>query len=297
MPTAKNKKYSKKTTALMVTYQQDEITASVLYSRIAKREKNAANKKVLMQIAAEEKAHAAIWQNYTSKEVAPKKLKIFWYTILSYIMGYTFVIKLMENGEYEGMNDIKHLEKEIPEVRGIIAQEKKHEKILMDLLDEERLQYVGAMVLGLNDALVELTGTIAGLTFALMHTKLVALAGIITGVSATLSMAASNYLAERANNNPKALKASVYTGVAYLVTVVLLVLPYLIFPNHMYAYALGVMLATMVFIIFFFNYYISVAKSVPFFKRFAEMAVISLGVAAIAFGIGLLAKNLLNIDV
>ena len=57
------------------------------------------------------------------------------------------------------------------------------------------------MVLGLNDALVELTGTLAGLTFALANARLVALAGIITGIAATLSMAASNYLAERANGS------------------------------------------------------------------------------------------------
>ncbi|MEG2082956.1 MAG: rubrerythrin family protein, partial [Oscillospiraceae bacterium] len=76
---------------------------------------------------------------------------------------------------------------EVPEAAQISHEEEIHENALIEMLDEERLQYVGSMVLGLNDALVELTGTIAGMTFALMNTRLVALSGIITGVSATLS--------------------------------------------------------------------------------------------------------------
>jgi VIT1/CCC1 family predicted Fe2+/Mn2+ transporter len=165
------------------------------------------------------------------------------------------------------------------------------------MLDEERLQYVGSMVLGLNDALVELTGTIAGLSFAMQNTGLVALSGIITGVSATLSMAASNYLAERADNNPNALKSSVYTGVAYLITVALLVLPYLLLPNNLWMVALLCMVAVVALVILGFNYYVSVAKSVPFKRRFLEMVSISMGVAVIAFLIGLLAKALLGVNI
>jgi len=109
-------------------------------------------------------------------------------------------------------------------------------------------------------------------------------------------MSASNYLAERADNNPKALKSSIYTGMAYLVTVALLVLPYLLFPIHMYVAAFAVMLVTVILIIMFFNYYISVAKEEPFLKNFATMAGISLTVAIISYVIGLLAKQLLGIE-
>ena len=50
-------------------------------------------------------------------------------------------------------------------------------------------------------------------------------------------------------------------------------------------------------IFLFFNYYISVAKGEPFFRRFGEMAAISMGVAAVSFGIGVLAKAILGVDV
>lgn len=293
----KQKEYSKSSLRLMMKYQRDEETGSLIYKHIAKREKDKINKETLIKISLEEKEHARVWRGYTNKNIKPNRVKFIWYMFLSYILGYTFVVKLMEKGEYQGIKDLGVLQEEIPEVKTIIKQEKEHEEKLIEILDEERLQYVGAMVLGLNDALVELTGTIAGLTFALANTRIVALAGIITGVAATLSMAASNYLAEKADGNPKALKASVYTGVAYLVTVALLVLPYLLFSQDMYLQALICMLAIMISIIFFFNYYISVAKSLPFKKRFFEMASISLTVAVIAFAIGMLAKNFLGIEI
>lgn len=281
----------------LIEFQRDEITGHILYKKIAKREKDEKNKAILEKIASDEKEHAEFWEDYTGVKAKPRRFKIFFFTILSYIMGYTFTIKLMEQTEEFDANEYKEIEKEIPEARDIIDDEHEHEEMLMEMLDEERLQYVGAMVLGLNDALVELTGTIAGLTFALMHTRLVALSGIITGISATLSMAASNYLAEKADGNPNALKSSIYTGAAYLVTVVLMVLPYLIFPNNMYLQAFILMIVTVVLIIAFFNYYISVARSQKFFKNFATMTVISLSVALISFVIGILAKRLLNIDI
>jgi VIT1/CCC1 family predicted Fe2+/Mn2+ transporter len=74
------------------------------------------------------------------------------------------------------------------EVEAIIRQEEQHETALLELLDEERLRYAGSMVLGLNDALVELTGALAGLTLALQDTNLIALTGSITGLAAALSM-------------------------------------------------------------------------------------------------------------
>lgn len=285
------------TQKLLERYQRMELTDHAIYTNMARREKNEQNRRLLSRIALDERVHADIWKGYTHKEQGPSRLKIFWYGLLSFLMGYTFVIKLMEKGEYATSNAYRQLVAEIPTAERIIADEQRHEDELADMLDEERLQYVGAMVLGLNDALVELTGTIAGLTFAMANTRLVALSGIITGVSATLSMAASNYLAERADGNPKALKSSLYTGVAYLVTVVFLVLPYLLFPPHMFVGALCTMLAVVILIILFFNYYISVAKNLPFARRFGEMAAISLGVALISFVIGLLVKHFLGIDI
>ena len=276
--------------------QIDEEQGAILYEFMAKKEKNEENKKLLIQMSKDEKKHAAIWKSITNKNLKPSKLSILKFKFLTFIMGITFVIKTMQKKENLAQHDYEKMMEELPEAAKILDDERRHEKELYNMIDEERLHYIGAMVLGLNDALVELTGAIAGVTFALANARLVALTGIITGVSATFSMAASNYLAERADNNPKALKSSIYTGMAYLITVALLVLPYLLLPANMYVMAFAIMIATVIFIIMFFNYYISVAKEEPFLKNFATMAIISLSVAVISYIIGILSKNLLGIE-
>lgn len=276
--------------------QKDEETGAVIYAFMAKREKNPENRALLIQMAADEKDHAQIWGAYTGETLSINRSKIIWFKLLTIILGFTFTIKRLEKDEETAQDTYERMLEVIPEARQSLDDERRHEAELSSMLDEERLHYVGAMVLGLNDALVELTGAIAGITFALANTHLVALTGIITGVSATLSMAASNYLAERANGNLNAFKSSLYTGVAYLVTVALMVLPYLLFPNHLYGAAFACMIGIVILIILFFNYYISVAKEEPFFRRFGEMALISLSVAAIAFIIGIAAKSLLGIE-
>lgn len=292
----KERALSEKALEILLKSQGDEETDSLIYEFISKKEKDPKNKKILAKMASDERDHAKMWKSFTKKEVKPNLKLIYWYKFLTVIMGFTFVLKLIQSGETSASSKYADIIDEVPEAKKASEDELRHEHELIEMLDEERLQYVGAMVLGLNDALVELTGTIAGLSFALMNTRIVALSGIITGISATLSMAASNYLAERAENNPNAMKSSVYTGVAYLITVALLVLPYLIFPEDMWLGALITMLITVIFIIMFFNYYISVAKDLPFMKRFLEMAGISFSVAAISFIIGILVKKFLGID-
>ncbi len=281
----------------LLAMQCDEITGSLLYGNIARRLKDENNRKVFLEISRAEQRHYDTWKAYTGRDVAPKRGKIALFSLMSRILGVTFTIKFFENTEVMGISALNAVKEELPEANAIIAEEEAHESRLMEMIDEERLHYVGSIVLGLNDALVELTGTIAGLTFALANNRLIALSGIITGVAATLSMAASNYLAQRADRNSQALKSSAYTGVAYLITVVLIVLPYLLLPNGWYVAAFCIMIAAVVLIILSFNYYISVAQDLPFWKRFGEMVLISLGVAALSFAIGLAAKHLLGINV
>lgn len=158
------------------------------------------------------------------------------------------------------------------------------------MIDEERLRYASAIVLGLNGALVELTGALAGFTLAFQNARLIAMAGLITGIAAAMSMAASEYLSVRAEGRKDFIKSSAYTGAAYILTVLFLIFPYLIL-NNLYL-SLGITILNAIIVIFLFTFYISVAKELSFRKRFFEMALISLGITAITFGIGFLIKAL-----
>ena len=291
-----NHALSESAKATILGMQCNEITEYHIYNKIALCTKDEHNKEVLLRIANEELNHYLLWQTYTDATPEPNKWKIFWYPLLARIFGFTFVLKLMESGENKANNVYQSLVAELPIAEQIAADEERHENELLEVLDEERLQYVGSMVLGLNDALVELTGTLAGLTFALQSNKLVALSGLITGIAATLSMASSEYLSTRSEGRTDAFKSCTYTGITYSLVVLMLVMPYVIMPDTAYLPALGTMLGTVVLIIFLFTYYISVAKGLDFKSRFLEMAGISLGVALISFALGLAVKHWLGIE-
>ena len=283
--------------AIIRKMQQSELTESVIYEKIAAFAKGEENRQTLLRLAREEKAHYEIWKKYTGIEMKPEKRKIWKYTLLARILGFTFAEKLMENGEEQAQSEYDQLARDVAESAAIRQQEEEHEAALLGMLDEERLQYVGSMVLGLNDALVELTGSLAGFTFALQNTRLIALSGLIIGISATFSMASSEFLAARSEGRSDALKSCTYTGIAYLITVVLLIAPYLIFDTAQYIPALICMLALVIAIIAGFTYYTSVAQGQKFLSRFLEMALISIGVAVVSFFVGVLAKKFLGVDV
>lgn len=287
---------SDETKTFLRIMQRNELTEHFIYKKIAARTRGAHNSGILMEIARDEQEHARIWASYLGETVKPNTFKIHFAYLLSRIFGFTFVLKLMENGEHRANIAYSEKIREIPEAKRIAEDEEKHEAKLIDMLDEERLKYFGSMVLGLSDALVELTGVLAGLTFAVGSTKYVALSGLITGVSAAFSMGASEYLSSRAENGKNALKAASYTTAVYFITVILLVAPYLIFGEGQNMQALATMLLTVVVIIAGFTWYMSVTKNLSFKKRFAEMACISLGVAAFSFAIGLVISKALGIS-
>lgn len=291
------KEISSKAISIIKKMQQNELTESYIYEEIARFAKGEENKKTLLRLAAEERAHYEIWKNYTGIEMKPQKLKVFKYKWIARILGFTFAVKLMESGEEAAQSEYSYLEAEVPESIQIKEEEEEHEAALLEMLDEERLQYVGSMVLGMNDALVELTGSLAGFTFALQNSSLVALSGLIIGISATFSMASSEFLAARSEGRSDALKSCTYTGIAYLITVVLLIAPYLIFPEKSFIAALLCMLAIVILIIAGFTYYTSVARGEEFKSRFWEMAIISVSVAVVSFVVGILAKKFLGIEI
>lgn len=155
-------------------------------------------------------------------------------------------------------------------------------KQLADLASKQGTSYIGAVVLGLNDALVELTGALAGFTMSLPNTRSIVMAGLTTGIAATLSMASAEYLAQRhqaAFGTPY--KAAIATGVTYLLTTVLLLMPFVCFTSALVALTITITIA--ISIIFIFTLYVSHIYCTPFWKGFLEMLVISICVAALCF--------------
>lgn len=284
-----------KTTKKILEFQKSEITEHVIYERLSRSVKEPQNREVLKKISGEELGHYHFWKKLTGCEVAPDRFKAGCYVFLSKLLGLTFGLKLMERGEDKAQVSYHGIISEFPNAKFIEQDEAVHEKQLLNMLDEERLRYVGSAVLGLNDALVELTGALAGFTLALQNSRLIAAVGLITGIAASLSMAASEYLSTKTEGGKNPAKAALYTGTAYVFAVFCLILPFLVLDRVYFSLAWS--LINVVLIILAFTFYTSVAKDLPFRKRFLEMLGISLGVATLTFGIGYIIRFVFNVEV
>ncbi len=285
---------SKKILRMQLT---NELTESAVYCRLANMQKDGNNRRILEQIGRDESAHAEIVSELLGENGTINKLMVARVVFNARVFGLTFALKLMEKGENSASKTYKNIQQDYPKLAKIAEDEERHEAELLGILNDERLNNMGSIVLGLNDALVELTGALAGFTFALSDPVRIAKTGLITGLAAAMSMAASAFLSARADsqandetgeNSTGAGKAALYTGIAYVITVFMLIAPYLVFSNV--TYALVAMLLCALGIIAFFNFYLSVARDTSFKRGFFEMAGISTAVALISYGIGYLLK-------
>ncbi len=280
----------------IIALQRGEITEHFIYQKLAKSVKDPHNAGLLQHIAKDELGHHNLWHRYTGERPPPSRLKIWLYYLISRVFGITFGIKLMEEGEERAQAAYAEIADFVPEASSVAADEHRHEQNLVRLIDEERLHYTADMVRGLNVALVELTGTLAGLTLALPEPDLIMLAGLITGAAMVLSVASTEYLGTKSGEGGHSpLKAVLYGGLANIITFLFLLFPYFIFDN-VYV-SLGIMIFNAIVVVCLFSFYISMAREISFRRRFSEMVLASLGVAALAFLIGYLARIFLHINI
>ena len=149
----------------------------------------------------------------------------------------------------------------------------------------------GSIILGMHDAIVSLTGLIAGLGFAFTDVNIIILSCIISSITASLSMGAANYLAVKTVDKKNAVRAAVYTGAAYMATCALLIVPLIIFYNRIIALIAVFIIVILIIYLFNFIFY----KRNQFTRHFYEMLTICLTVSLIAFIIGEMAKYFLGI--
>ncbi|MFQ9179214.1 MAG: hypothetical protein ACLR3C_04325 [Eggerthella lenta] len=177
-------------------FQQNEVTESEVYRRIAAGTKDESNRAALLRIADEEAKHAAIWQRYTGEAMKPGAAGAA-ILLIARVFGFTFAVKLMERGEEKLRSRTRAGERSArgaghPRRRGIAragaagdagrgapvvrgqhgaGHERRHG-------GDDR--YAGGSDAGYAE-----------------HARLIALSGLITGIAATLSMASSEYLSSK----------------------------------------------------------------------------------------------------
>jgi VIT1/CCC1 family predicted Fe2+/Mn2+ transporter len=159
---------------------------------------------MLRGIANDELEHYKFWKEYTANDVYPDRYQVLISSLFLRILGFTFTLKFLATRHARHVN--KAVTDAIPEAETILRKDEAHKKQIIeltDVLEEERFHYIGAIVLGMNDAIVEFVGTLAGLTFALQNSQLIAITGIVAGISASRSMASSEYFSQKIRGRPR----------------------------------------------------------------------------------------------
>lgn len=278
-------------------FARNEYRDYVVYRELAKTEPVAEFKKILEKLVHHEWDDYQFWlKSSTVKTHRVSVVHIWALRLMRRLLGLTFTAKFLELHEKEAVRNYAALIAQAdaalrPKLEEIVAHEMHHERELIGQIHEERVKFLGSVVLGINDGLIELTGALVGFAFALQQQVQVGVFGVVTGMAATLSMTASAYMQARHEEGRDPKKAALYTGGAYGVVVALLVAPFFLFPSV--TLALAAMVVMIVALIAGFSFYSAVLFERDYQRQFREMLLFSLGVAVVAFLLGSVARRFL----
>ena len=270
-------------------YCREEALSQATYEALASLEKDEGRRSVLKKLAEDEKRHFEFWRSLAGEDSKPSQLRVGLLKLSYMILGPLFTVKLMEKGEEEAVRKYSSLLETVGEewrqgLMDVIKDEEVHEKELMAMLSDPRLRYIGFIALGLADAIVEITGVNAGFLGATGNTIAVGLAGLIVGFSAALSMAGAAYLQSKHDARAQPVKNSLATGLAYILTVLILVAPFFLVAHILAAFTASV--TASILLTGLFTYYSSVVEDKDFKREFAESLVLLLGIVFASYTLG-----------
>ncbi len=281
---------------------EDEYLDFILYDRLSKRVRgNSSFSDALQQLSITEKRHYEFWKKFLP-EGEPKysRAKLLLVMLFYRVFGITFAIRYLERHEYRTIEEYKSVESLVPaedraDFDAVIRDEEEHEKEFSKRVESASVRYISFIVLGLADALVEISGIHAGSLGIYEVTEYAGLAGIIAGGAASLAMASAAFAQAKQGFQGSARLSAVYTGVSYFVTAIFLATPY--FLTHVMVYALGASLVLAVIILAMATYYSSVISGKAFPREFAEILAILFAATVALFFFGNFIRNAIGITI
>ncbi|QOJ78754.1 rubrerythrin family protein [Infirmifilum lucidum] len=285
-------------------YALDELFDSRLYRAMAERERDPKNRAVLLRMAEQEYMHYEFWKKFCGDaELNPRdELRLRLFMLSSRILGKVFTIKFLERHEKSVVAEYTEIlesgalsGEDSAELKRIIEDEKEHESALADQIEEFAVRHLGAIALGMSDAIIELSGVHAGFLGYTSSSVYTGIAGLIVGVSASMSMAAAAYLQSKQEKGKAPGATAAVTGVMYMLTVILLTAPFLLGLPILKALTASLVLAFIV--LAFFSFYSSVVMDRAFARDYLENVGVIFLVVVIGYLFGELVKKLTGIAV
>lgn len=280
---------------------QDEYADRSVYLALSRREKNPEFKKALENIANGEQSHFEFWKTYAPNvEVSAKRLRMYVIVFIRIILGLTFTLKLMERHEGKLHTRYRMIAESIPaedksRFQAMMDSEEGQEGLLIGKIQENRVKYMSFIVLGLADAVVEISGIHAGSLGIYGRTTLAGLAGIIAGMAASIAMGTAAYAQAKQGFQGSAKWSAIYTGVSYMITAIFLALPYFLTENM--AGALVTSLVVGVILVATMTFYDTVISQRPFKRQFGEISGIILAASVALFFIGTVVGQYLGVRI
>lgn len=269
----------------------DEFSDFTLYERLSRTvSPSSPFSGVLKALSATERKHYEFWQKYVPNE-KPRlaKLKLYWILFLRRFFGLTFATRYLDRHEANVVKEYHGLAQLIPDddrhaYAEMVEDEIEHEKAFAKKVESSAVRYISFVVLGLADALVEISGIHAGWLGLFQKTEIAGLAGVIAGGAASLAMASAAFAQAKQGFVGSARLSAVYTGISYFVTAVILATPYFLTPNMILA--LGTSLTLAVVILAITTWYSIVIQQKPFMKDFVEILAILFATTIVVFALG-----------
>lgn len=164
--------------------------------------------------------------------------------------------------------------------------------------------YLGDIILGVNDGLVSILGFVAGAYGAIENNLLVFITGVAATVAAALSMAAAVYLARKSEQELRkekhptasALRAGVATAIAFIFFSLFPLLPYLL-VSGIQAFIVSIALTLGALFAAGALKTIITQEHTKWFLRGLEMMLIGATTALISYGVGVWIGNLTQLSV
>lgn len=282
---------------------KDEYKDYLVYNELSKHKKAGKGKygEVFSRLAKTEKAHYDFWKRFSAdKEPRTSKWGARLVIYISLLFGTTFAIKFLEKHESKSIEKYKAVAHLIPVedrtfFEGMIVEEEQHEHDFRNEIQSSYVIYISFVILGLADAIVEISGIHAGSLGIYDSTRLTGFAGIIAGAAASLAMASAAYAQAKQGFKGSASVSAAFTGISYFASAIVLATPYFLTDNMILAVSSSITFAVIILAVT--NYYNAVITEKSFIRDFAEMVGITFGATIVLFLLGQFIRSIFGITI
>ncbi|GBC71512.1 hypothetical protein HRbin02_01297 [Candidatus Calditenuaceae archaeon HR02] len=280
-------------------YVIDEFSDYLIYKSLAEVERDASRREILSNLSKKEYEHYMFWLQLTNYQPKPPSgVRIGLMVVLRRLLGLVFIARLLERHERSVVRWYRELSDALPAKERetlfhIMREEEEQERMLIGQIEETVIKYLGYVVLGLADAIIELSGVHAGFLGATNVTILAGMAGIVVGFAASISMAVAVYLQAKQTPTIVPFKAAILTGITYVSTVILQALPFFLTSDIFTAFTASI--AVSITLIAGFTYYGAVVRDADARREIITNVALTLGTAAATYLFGELLSTWLGI--